>query len=115
MAAANDPRIRVGAFNHGSTYVADVVWHGQSTRHIRQGIESQINLETLRQSGLDVRPMAYFDQFSRWPRKSLIIYAEYDLAFLPELPRGVAAEFERRRPDHKVVGPAFGHSTMGAA
>ena len=47
IAAAHDPRIRVAAFNHASTYVADVVWHGQSTRHIRQGIESQINLETL--------------------------------------------------------------------
>jgi dienelactone hydrolase len=46
IAAAHDPRIRVAAFNHASTYVADVVWHGQSTRHIRQGIESQITLET---------------------------------------------------------------------
>ncbi len=43
IAAAHDPRIRVAAFNHASTYVADVVWHGQSTRHIRQGIESQID------------------------------------------------------------------------
>src|ERR1700685_4370451 len=45
IAAAHDPRIRVAAFNHASTYVADVVWHGQSTRHIRQGLESGINLE----------------------------------------------------------------------
>ena len=52
VAAAHDPRIRVAAFNHASTYVADVVWRGQSTRHIRKGIEAQIDLETLRQSGL---------------------------------------------------------------
>ena len=44
LAAAHDPRIRVAAFNHVSTYFADVVWHGQSTRHIRQGIESQTDL-----------------------------------------------------------------------
>ena len=36
LATAHDPRIRVAAFNHAATYVADVVWHGQSTRHIRQ-------------------------------------------------------------------------------
>src|SRR5216684_8353300 len=115
IAAAHDPRIRVAAFNHASTYVADVVWHGQSTRHIRQGIESQTDLETLRKSWLAVSPMAYFDQFSRWPRKSLIIYAKYDLTFLPELSRDVVAEFERRGLDHKVVVLPCGHYTMGEA
>jgi pimeloyl-ACP methyl ester carboxylesterase len=113
IAAAHDPRIRVAAFNHASTYVADVVWHGQSTRHIRQGIESQINLETLRNSWLAVSPMAYFDQFSRWPRKSLIIYAKYDLTFLPELSRNVVEQFERHGLDHKVVVLPCGHYTMG--
>jgi dienelactone hydrolase len=115
IAAAHDPRIRVAAFNHASTYVADVVWHGQSTRHIRQGIESQITLETLRQSWLAVSPMAYFNQFSRWPRKSLIVYAKYDLTFLPELSRDVVAEFERHRLDHKVAVLPCGHYTMGEA
>jgi dienelactone hydrolase len=115
IAAAHDPRIRVAAFNHASTYVADVVWHGQSTRHIRQGMESQTNLETLRQSWLAVSPMAYFNQFSRWPRKSLIIYAKYDLTFLPELSRNVVTEFERHGLDHKVVVLPCGHYTMGEA
>ena len=115
IAAAHDPRIRVAAFNHASTYVADVVWRGQSTRHIRQGIESQITLETLRQSWLAVSPMAYFNQFSRWPRKSLIIYAKYDLTFLPELSRDVVVEFERYGLAHKVVVLPCGHYTMGEA
>jgi dienelactone hydrolase len=115
IAAAHDPRIRVAAFNHASTYVADVVWHGQSTRHIRQGIESQITLETLRQAWLAVSPMAYFDQFSRWPRKSLIVYAKYDLTFLPELSHAIVAEFARRGLDHKVVALPCGHYTMGEA
>jgi dienelactone hydrolase len=115
IAAAHDPRIRVTAFNHASTYVADVVWHGQSTRHIRQGMESQITLETLRQAWLAVSPMAYFDQFSRWPRKSLVVYAKYDLTFLPELSRDIVAEFARRGLDHKVVVLPCGHYTMGEA
>jgi len=113
IAAAHDPRIRVAAFNHASTYFADVVWHGQSTRHIRQGIESQIDLETLRQSWLAVSPIAYFDQFSRWPRKSLIVYAKYDLTFLPEFSRTIVDEFARHRLDHKVVALPCGHYTMG--
>jgi len=115
IAAAHDPRIHVAAFNHASTYVADVVWHGQSTRHIRQGMESQVTLETLRQSWLAVSPMAYFDKFSRWPRKSLIIYAKYDLTFLPELSQDVVTEFEHYGLNHKVVVLPCGHYTMGEA
>jgi dienelactone hydrolase len=113
IAAAHDSRLRVAAFNHASTYVADVVWHGQSTRHIRQGIEQQIDLERLRGAWLAGSPMAYFNQFSRWPRKSLIVYAKYDLTFLPELSRQVVGEFERHGLDHKVAVLPCGHYTTG--
>jgi dienelactone hydrolase len=113
IATAHDPRIRVAAFNHASTYVADVVWHGQSTRHIRQGIEQQIDLDRLRQAWLAVSPMSYFKQFARWPRKSLIVYAKYDLTLLPLLSRQVVEEFERHELDHKVSVLPCGHYTMG--
>jgi dienelactone hydrolase len=113
ITAAHDPRIRVAAFNHASTYFADVVWHGQSTRHIREGIEQQIGLEELRNVFLAISPMSYFEQFARWPKKSLIIYAKYDLTFLPEFSRQVVTEFERHHLDHKVVVLPCGHYTTG--
>jgi dienelactone hydrolase len=113
IAAAHDPRIRVAAFNHASTYFADVVWHGQSTRHIRQGIEQKIDLEELRRAWLAISPMSYFNQYARWPKKSLIIYAKYDLTFLPEFSRQVVEEFERHQLDHKVVVLPCGHYTTG--
>jgi dienelactone hydrolase len=115
IATAHESRLRVAAFNHASTYVADVVWHGQSTRHIRQGIEEQIDLDRLRKAWLAVSPMSYFQQFARWPRKSLIVYAKYDLTFLPELSRQVVEEFERCGLDHKVAVLPCGHYTMGEA
>jgi len=115
IATAHDPRIKVAAFNHASTYFADVVWHGQSTRHIRQGLEPSINLDQLRQVWRAASPIVYFDKFSRWPRRSLIIYAKYDLTFLPEFSRQVVAEFERHNLDHKVVVLPCGHYTMGEA
>ncbi len=113
IAAAHDPRIRVAAFNHASTYFADVVWHGQSTRHIREGLEPAIALDDLRQVWRAVSPMVYFDKFSRWPRRSLVIYAKYDLTFLPEFSEQVVAEFARHNLDHKVVVMPCGHYTMG--
>lgn len=113
LAAAHDPRISVAAFNHASTYVADVVWHGQSTRHIRQGLESQIDLARLRDLWSAVSPMSYFRQFARWPKKSLIVYAKYDLTFLPEFSRDAVQEFRRHGLDHKVVVLPCGHYTTG--
>lgn len=115
LAAAHDPRIRVAAFNHASTFFADVVWHGQSTRHIRDGLESHLTVERLRALWSAISPMSYFRQFARWPKKSLIIYAAYDLTFLPEFSRDVVQEFERFKLDHKVVVLPCGHYTTGEA
>src|SRR6202521_3721775 len=113
IATAHDPRIQVAAFNHASTYFADVVWHGQSTRHIREGLQPAIDLEDLRQVWSAVSPMVYFNKFSRWPRRSLIIYAKYDMTFLPEFSEQVVEQFEKHKLDHKVVVLPCGHYTMG--
>jgi dienelactone hydrolase len=113
IASAHDPRIRVAAFNHASTYFADVVWHGQTTRHIRQGIESEIDLERLRAIWLAISPMVYFDKFARHRKRSLVIYADYDLTFLPKFSRQVVEEFQNHHLDHKVVVLPCGHYTTG--
>jgi dienelactone hydrolase len=113
LAAAHDPRIKVAAFNHASTYFADVVWHGQSTRHIREGLEPAIDLKRLRGLWSAISPMSYFEQFARWPKKSLIVYAKYDLTFLPEFSKQVVAQFARYNLDHKVVVLPCGHYTTG--
>jgi dienelactone hydrolase len=113
LACAHDARLAVAAFNHASTYVADVVWHGQSTRHIRAGLEQKIDVERLRQLWAAISPMSYFPQFARFTRKSLIIYAKYDLTFLPQFSRDVVAEFQRFQQDHKVVVLPCGHYSTG--
>jgi len=113
LAAAHDPRIRVAAFNHASTYFADVVWHGQSTRHIREGLEPHLDVERLRALWSAVSPMSYFSQYARWRKKSLIIYARYDMTFLPELSKQAVDQFAHHGLDHKVVVLPCGHYTTG--
>jgi hypothetical protein len=115
IASAHDARIRAAAFNHASTYFADVAWHGQTTRHIRQGLETEIDLERLRQLWLAISPMVYFDKFARFRRRSLVVYADYDLTFLPEFSREVVREFANHHLDHKVVVLPCGHYTTGEA
>jgi len=113
LASAHDERLRVNVFNHASTYFADVVWTGQSTRHIRESLESTIDLESLRRVWMSISPTSYVDQFAIKPKKSLVIYAKYDLTFLPEFSRKVVEEFPRRNFDFKAVELPCGHYTTG--
>jgi hypothetical protein len=54
------------------------------------------------------------DKFRPWPRRLLIIiYAKYDMTFLPEFSEQVVEEFEKHNLDHKVVVLPCGHYTMG--
>lgn len=115
LASAHDERLRVNAFNHASTYFADVVWTGQSTRHIRAGIESMIDIESLRRAWACISPTSYIDKFSTKPKKSLLIYAKYDLTFLPQFSKQVVEEFTRRNFDFKPVELPCGHYTTGEA
>ena len=113
IAAAHEPRITAAAYNHASTYFGDVVWTGQSTRHIRAGLEKELTQDRLRELWLGISPMSYFDQYERAARKSLVIYATYDLTFLPEFSMRVVEEFERRKLDFETSILLCGHYTTG--
>jgi hypothetical protein len=113
LCAAHEPRIKVAAFNHASTYFSDVVWTGQSTRHIKEGLETTINSDQLRDLMRAASPAAYFDKYARFPRKSLIIFATYDLTFLPKYSKHIIEEFRRRDLDLKTVELPCGHYTCG--
>ena len=113
LATAHDPRIRVAAFNHAATYVADVVWHGQSTRHIRRDWSSKSISSDCVRCGAESVQFRTSSSFPAGRRKSLIIYAKYDLTFLPEFSRHAVEEFERHGLDHKVVVLPCGHYTTG--
>jgi hypothetical protein len=66
LASAFDARLRVNAFNHCSTSFGDVVWAGQSTRHIRQGLEDAgLSQEDLRELWAGISPVHYYERFVR--------------------------------------------------
>src|SRR5437016_4336680 len=113
LASAHDERLRVNVFNHASTYFSDVVWTGQSTRHIRAGAESAVELDTLRRAWACISPTCYMDKYARWPKRSMVIYAKYDLTFPPQFSRQVVEEFARRNFDFSHVELPCGHYTTG--
>ena len=113
LASAHDPRIAVNVFNHCSLHVADVVWTGLSTRHIRQSLEEHIDLDRLRRAWMAISPGNYLEKFAARKHKSLFIYATYDTTFLPEFSREVVEKVREQGLDHRVVALPCGHYTLG--
>jgi len=113
IASAHDPRLEVNAFNHAATYFGDVVWTGQSTRHIRAALENVMDIARLRQVWLGISPVAYMRKFAAHRKKVLVIYAKYDLTFLRELSEQVVKLFRENDIDYKAIALPCGHYTVG--
>ena len=114
LAGALDSRVRVGAFNHASMSFGDVVWTGQSTRHIRAAFESiSMTQQRLRDVWAAVSPSCYMDQFAANPKKILLVHATYDLTFLEEYSLQVIENFRRRGVDFVSKVLPCGHYTTG--
>jgi hypothetical protein len=119
LASAHDARIRVNAFNHASTAFGDVVWAGQSTRHIWQGlVEAGLTQERLRALWAAVSPVNYYDKFVgaavRGPEKKvLVVYADYDLTFPREYSLQVVDAFRQSGVSFEPRVLPCGHYTTG--
>ena len=114
MAWVHEPQLDAAVFNHVSGYMADVVWHGLSTYHVRSGFGENLDLDELRQYWMPVSPMAYMDRLASLPpRPQRYIYTLYDLSFPVELSRDVMRELRRRRIPHSKAAIPCGHYTLG--
>ena len=114
IAAAHDPRLQVCAFNHASTWFGDVVWTGQSTRHIRAAFEDAgLSQDDVRAIFGAVSPMSYMDRFAAHSKRVLVVHATYDLTFLREFSLDVLANFDRLGVDYVSKVLPCGHYTTG--
>jgi Alpha/beta hydrolase domain containing 18 len=114
IAAAQDPRIQVCAFNHASTWFGDVVWTGQSTRHIRAAFEDAgLTQDTVREVFASISPMSYMERFAANPKRVLVVHATYDLTFIREFSLDVLKNFNRLNIDYVSKVLPCGHYTTG--
>lgn len=113
LTTAHEPRIDVQALNHVSPFFADVVWEGLSTAHVRAGLEGGIDLERLRALWLPISPQTYLERVRA--KRTLLVYAKYDLTFPVSLSRALVTEFRRRHLPHEVVALPCGHYSTGVA
>ena len=111
LTAAHEPLLRAAALNHISPYFADVVWSGLSTLHVRQGLDSHIDLTRLRRIWMPISPYPYLDRMR--DKRLLLVYARYDLTFPVDLSRMLVDEFRRRGIEHELAVLPCGHYSTG--
>lgn len=113
LTSAHEPLIRAQALNHVSPWFADVVWRGLSTRHVRESLDDHLDLDRLRTLWRPISPWSYLDCVK--DRRTLLVYARYDLTFPVDLSRTLVDEFARRRIPHEVAVLPCGHYSTGHA
>jgi hypothetical protein len=114
FAFTHDLAIDAGVFNHVSGYVADVVWNGLSTYHVKEGLQDHVGLDELREYWLPISPMAYMDRLAGLPpRPQRYIYTLYDLTFPIDLSRDMMEAIRKTGVKHDETAIPCGHYTLG--
>ena len=119
LASAHDKRIRVNAFNHASTAFGDVVWAGQSTRHVKQALaDAGLTQDRTRALWAAVSPVSFYDKIMRpevagADKNVLLVYANYDLTFPKEYSLKVVEAFQRIGLNFELRVLPCGHYTTG--
>jgi dienelactone hydrolase len=109
---AHEPGLDVGVFNHVSGYVADVVWEGISTQHVREGIETDLTVEELREFWKPISPVPFIPRLQKMKQRPIrFIAARYDLTFPLKLTHQVINEVRSHGIDLDLVWLPCGHYT----
>jgi hypothetical protein len=111
LTTAHEPLIRAAALNHISPFFADVVWRGLSTAHVRAGFDGQIELDLLRELWKPISPAWYLERLR--DRRTLLVYAKYDLTFPVDLSRDLVRMFREQGIPHELAVLHCGHYTSG--
>ena len=113
LTTAHEPLVKAAALNHISPYFADVVWRGISTRHVREGLEGHVDLERLRALWRPISPRMYLERVRE--RRTLLVYARYDLTFPVDLSEDLVRAFRELGIPHEIARLPCGHYTTGKA
>jgi len=114
LAFAHEPDLNAGAFNHVSGYVADVVWHGLSTAHVRASFGDHVTLDELRNYWAPISPLPFMPRVAQMGHRPIrFIIARYDLTFPLDLSRAAIDEARRHKLPLDIVWLPCGHYTTG--
>ncbi len=113
LTTCHEPLVKAQALNHVSPYFSDVVWRGLSTEHVRQGFDGHVDADQLRDLWRPISPWSFIERLR--DRRTLMVYAKYDLSFPVDLSLQLIGELRRLGIPLEVGVLPCGHYSTGAA
>lgn len=108
----HDPAVHAGGFFHVSTYFADVVEAGMTTRHVWEGLRNDVHVDELRQFWAPISPMPYVERGMGAGKNCFLVYGKYDPTFLPKFTGGMLRALRAHGCEPRTLELHCGHYSL---
>lgn len=112
LIAAHDPAVRRAALLLSAGSLADMVWTGRATRHIRASLEAEVRLADLRRAWRPLNLENYADKLARSDLDLQFVFATRDTVVLPELSRQLIAKLKTAGAAPGILNLNCGHYSL---
>ncbi|SES39599.1 hypothetical protein SAMN04490244_1165 [Tranquillimonas rosea] len=112
LIAAHEPAVAKTTLFLTAGSLADMVWTGSATRHIRASLEGEIELAELRRAWAPLSLESYADKLARPGLELQMVLAERDKVVLPSLSESLVSELDRSGARSRVKRMNCGHYSL---
>jgi dienelactone hydrolase len=112
LIAAHDPAVRRAALLLSAGSLADMVWTGRATRHIRASLEAEVGLADLRRAWAPLNLENHADKLARPDLDLQFVFATRDTVVLPDLSRQLVAKLKTAGVAPGILELNCGHYSL---
>jgi pimeloyl-ACP methyl ester carboxylesterase len=112
LIAAHDPAVRRAALLLSAGSLADMVWTGRATRHIRASFDAEVGLADLRRAWAPLNLENYADKLARTDLELQFVFATRDTVVLPELSRQLVGRLRTAGVEPGILELNCGHYSL---
>lgn len=112
LVAAHDPAVKKAALLLTAGSLADMVWTGRATQHIRASLAGKIDVTQLNRAWSPLNLENYVGQLARPDLELQIVLAKRDTVVLPDLSKPLLAELKQAGAKVDVLELKCGHYSL---
>jgi dienelactone hydrolase len=112
LIAAHDTAVRKAALFLTAGSLADMVWTGRATRHIRASLEDELGLADLRRAWSPLNLENYADRLARPGLDLQVALAKRDTVVVPALSKHLMAKLENAEAEPWILELNCGHYSL---
>ena len=112
LIAAHDTAVRKAALFLTAGRLADMVWTGRATRHIRASLEDELGLADLRRAWSPLNLENYADRLARPGLDLQVALAKRDTVVVPALSKHLMAKLENAEAEPWILELNCGHYSL---